>query len=603
MAWGVRSRYFVSFFLLMLVAFLGIGIYLENALGELLDAQITAELRRHALTGRSLAEKQEELTEISMSNLAGLMGQDLALRITFIGDDGQVLGDSQRQGRTLLAMENHNERPEVLDALRHGFGQSRRYSSTLSRHMLYVAIPFQSPQGFTGIVRVATSLENIQSTKDRLRWALVVASILFVVFAVSMSDFSAHWATRSLRYVIARAQNMAHSTNFPKIEVPPNDEMAGLVGSLNLMAEEKNNTLAQLSEQKSKMAAVLQSLGEGVIALDGQHCITLMNRSVLELLHLQTPLIGQPLDEVFPSKAFDELRLNVHHLEPFSAEFDLDGPSPRRVMATMTPLHEHQGHVIVLRDVTEIRRLEQVRRDFIANVSHELRTPVSVIQANAQTLLDGALEDEKYGHILASAMERNANRLARIISDLLDLSRLEADHFSLEPTTVELLSFVLEVAEMIKIAAEEKEISLEVLVPHHVFLQTDEEVLRRILINYLDNAVKYNASQAQIVVRVREYTQGQFRLEVVDDGPGISPQHQNRLFERFYRVDSGRSRKMGGTGLGLSIVKHLAEKIGESVGMETVKPHGSLFWVTLSCMENLNVTDLGASKIYIKSNG
>ena len=583
---GVQGRYFLSFLMLASVVVLTVGFYLEDTLGHWLDTQVTTELRRHALSGRAMIEKQNiSPTKENMDPLAHIFGQDLALRVTFIDANGHVLGDSQREGDSLLHMENHQDRPEVQDALRDGFGQSKRYSNTLSQSMLYVAIPFHTPRGDVGVVRTAMSLENVRAIKIRLRWVLAIAGVLSALLAVSLSSFSAQLATRSLRYVMALAQSMANKTPLPTIDVHPSDEMAGLVGSLNILAEEKYNTLAQLSEQKSTMAAVLQSMGEGVIALDGNQCITLMNRSVVELLQLSQPLIGQPLDKVFSQKTVAELGLNGLPSEPCSVEFDLDGTPLRRVMVVMTPLHEHPGYVIVLRDITEIRRLEQVRRDFIANVSHELRTPVSVIQANAQTLLNGALKDKKYSHILADAIDRNASRLARVISDLLDLSRMESKHYTLELTRLEILPIVLEVIELMTDRAAEKEIDLETSVPQNFFVQADEESLRRIVINFLDNAIKYIPVKSRIDIRIQENSD-RYQLEVVDNGPGIAPMHQDRLFERFYRVDSGRSRKMGGTGLGLSIVKHLAEKMGENVGMKDADPQGSLFWVTLSAPPN-----------------
>ena len=582
MIFGVRGRYFFSFLMIALLAIMTVGFYLEDAIGALLEAQIANELHRHALTGRALVEQQKKpLTQENLDPIANLFGQDLALRVTFINSEGAVLGDSQRSGSALINMGSHTGRPEVQAALQTGFGQSKRYSVTLALPMLYVAVPYHDAQGHIGVVRTSMSMENIQEIKRQLHWVMIIAGVLATLIAASMSNVSARWTTRSLRYVVALAQNMAYTTHVSKIEVHPSDEMAGLVGSLNLLAETKNNSLAQLAEQKSRMAAVLQSMGEGVIVLDGHQCITLMNQSVLKLLQLPHPLIGQTLKDVAPLKTFDELGLSTPRAASFSAEFDLDGPSPRRVMAVMTPMQAHPGHVIVLRDVTNIRRLEQVKKDFIANVSHELRTPVSVIQANAQTLLGGASKDKKYSRLLAEAMERNANRLARIISDLLDLSRMEAESFSLTLTPLALQPLVQEVVELLADPLATKEATLETDMPPDFFIKSDEESLRRILINFLDNAIKYTPSQTHILVRVRE-VHGLFRLEVVDNGPGIEPPHQDRLFERFYRVDAGRTRKMGGTGLGLSIVKHLAENMGETVGMASVEPQGSLFWVTLS---------------------
>ncbi|WP_130470193.1 ATP-binding protein [Candidatus Magnetaquicoccus inordinatus] len=585
MVLDLRSKYVLSFLLLVLIAIVTANIYLEYSLGEWLENQLVTELRRHAQIGRVLAESRELSTiEHNPDRLAGLFGQDPGIRITYIGDDGKVLGDSHRNGAALRSMDNHGQRPEVVAALQDGLGISRRESATMEQGMLYVALPFHSPDGGgQGVVRAALPLEGVQALTSRLRLSIIVAGLIAIMTAISLSGLFAHWTTYSQRHVIACAQTMAHSSRAPRIEIHANDALAGLASSLNLLAEEKNETLALLAERQSQMLAVLQSMHEGVIALDGRLQITLMNRSVMELLHLSQAPVGEAVQNIVPLRMCAELGLDRHYLpsQPFSTEFALDGPVERRVTAVVTPLHEHSGHVIVLRDVTEKRRLDAMRRDFVANVSHELRTPVSVLQANAQTLLEGALEDKKYSRILVSAMERNASRLAKLIADLLDLSRLEADQFAMEVQSLELLPIVLDVVDLVRVTAQEKEIELQVEVEAEMSILADAEVLRRILINFLDNAVKYIPNHSHVVVRTREQ-HGQWRLEVVDDGPGIAPQHRDRVFERFYRVDSGRSRKMGGTGLGLSIVKHLAEKMGEAVGMEAIVPQGSLFWLSLS---------------------
>ncbi|MBF0183489.1 MAG: hypothetical protein HQM06_03740 [Magnetococcales bacterium] len=584
MTLDLRSKYVLSFLLLVLIAIVTANVYLEYSLGEWLETQLVTELRRHATIGRLLVESDGSLTSNrNPDRLADLLGHDQGVRVTFIAEDGRVLGDSQRDAVALLSMDNHKLRPEVVEALRDGVGISRRESATMAQGMLYVAVPFQQPDGGQGIVRAAVPLEGVQALTSRLRMAIVVAGLIAIMTAISLSGLFAHWTTHSQRHVIACAQTMAHSTRAPRIEIHANDALAGLASSLNLLAEEKNETLALLSERQSQMLAVLQSMHEGVIALDGEQVITLMNRSVTELLSLPHAPVGEAVRHILPEQIRKELALEQPYLpaQPFSTEFDLPGPMVRRVTAVVTPLHEHPGHVIVLRDVTEKRRLDAMRRDFVANVSHELRTPVSVLQANAQTLLEGALEDNKYSRILVSAMERNASRLAKLIADLLDLSRLEADQFAIELQSLELLPIVHEVVDLVRLAAQDKEIKLQIMVEPEMTIRADAEVLRRILINFLDNAVKYVPNRAKIWVRTRE-RQGQWRLEVLDDGPGIAPQHRDRVFERFYRVDSGRSRKMGGTGLGLSIVKHLAEKMGETVGMEAIVPQGSLFWLSVS---------------------
>ncbi|MEO5364367.1 MAG: ATP-binding protein [Magnetococcus sp. DMHC-8] len=580
----IRGKYVLSFLLLVVITILATNTYLEYALGEWMESQLVTELRRHAETGRSLVEAQEQaLTPTVLNPLAHQLGQHPDLRITLIAADGQVLGDSQRDDEEVRAMANQGQQPEFLAAIQEGFGQSKHYFDTSSRPMLYVAVPFRHALSGSGVVRVATAMESVRFVNNRLHWIILTAGLIAGLAAVTLSSLSAHWTTRSQRHLIAGAEQMARSRHAPRIEVAANDELAGLAGFLNRLVEEKNLTWTQLSEQKSQMTAVLHSMNEGVLALDGQQHITLMNRSAQHLLGLPQPVPGQPLATLLPANVLAGLGLdrNLSSTQPGHAEFDLGGPPPRRVMATVTFLHEHQGHVVVLRDVTEKHRLDTIRRDFVANVSHELRTPVSVLQANAQTLLDGALEDPQYSRLLLEAMERNANRLAQIIADLLDLSRLEADQVIVDRQAIPLLAVVQEVVELVQGTADTKQIALQIEMPPALMVYADAEVLRRILINFLDNAIKYIPDHSRITVRTRT-VQEQRRLEVVDNGPGIAPQHRERLFERFYRVDSGRSRKMGGTGLGLSIVKHLADKMGERVGMEAVEPQGSLFWVTLS---------------------
>lgn len=587
MTLGVRFRYILSFFLLTTVAVTLVGIYLEESLDTWLEAHMRAELRRYALVGRALLEAEgQPYTMEALDRLANQFGQDSTVRITFIAADGQVLGDSQQDGEALRGMANYATQPEVQKALQNSLGEAIQATTTRTPSMLIVAMPFNHPQGGRGVVRTAIIVSDLSSL-IHLRGLLFGAGLLFIVFGLFVSNLSAQWMFRPLRYVVERAQEMTSTAHAPQINMQGNDTVAGLANSFNFLAAEKEETLARLSEQQAKMATVLHSMEEGVIAVDKQRLITLMSRSALELFHLSNAQDGYPLTAVLPQEVVDELGFDLdgnsegRFFNTSTTEFDLDGPPPRRIVAAMTPLHENQGHVIVLRDVTEKRRLEQIRRDFVANVSHELRTPVSVIQANAQTLLGNAMEDPVYRRVLAVAMERNANRLARIIADLLDLSRLEADQFPMEMETLPLHPLVQDVVELIRAAATAKEITVHIDLSAELFIRADAEAMRRILINFLDNAVNYIPHNSSIWVRLNGQSD-QPCLEVADDGPGIAPHHMGRLFERFYRVDSGRTRKMGGTGLGLSIVKHLAEKMGERVGMEAVEPHGSVFWVSVS---------------------
>jgi two-component system phosphate regulon sensor histidine kinase PhoR len=289
--------------------------------------------------------------------------------------------------------------------------------------------------------------------------------------------------------------------------------------------------------------------------------------------------VGRPLFEVVDARELDELAKSG--LEgAASAELTVEGKTPRRVLARAMPLRSTGGTVIAMHDVTEMRRLETIRKDFVANVSHELRTPVSIIRANAETLLDGALEDPERARSFVEALHRNSERLSRIISDLLDLSRVEAGRYQFEMINVPLDHAVERAAEAVEPKADHRNVAIEVSVPEGVSAWADAKALDQILLNLLDNSIKYTPEGGHVSVRVEERA-GLVRVEVQDDGPGIKPEHRARIFERFYRIDPGRSRDMGGTGLGLAIVKHFVESMGGRVGVEPAFPRGSIFWITL----------------------
>jgi two-component system phosphate regulon sensor histidine kinase PhoR len=337
--------------------------------------------------------------------------------------------------------------------------------------------------------------------------------------------------------------------------------------------------LAERAAERARFQSALESMSEAVLVVGPDHRITFANRAALAVLLSQGTPVGRRLFDAIRAPALEEL-LERARDEVATAEFDLPGTPPRRMLARVTPLHAGAGQVLVMHDVSEMRRLETVRRDFVANVSHELRTPVSVILASAETLLDGALQDPEHGPRFVQAIHTSAERLSRLIADLLDLSRIEAGRYVLDPRELSVPGVLGRAVEAVRDRAASKGQAIRVTVPDTLRVFADAEALDQVLMNLLDNAVKYTPHGGQITVAAREEP-GEVRIEVADDGPGIEPRHQTRIFERFYRVDSGRSQEMGGTGLGLAIVKHLVDAMGGRVGMELVHPHGSRFWLTL----------------------
>jgi two-component system phosphate regulon sensor histidine kinase PhoR len=320
-------------------------------------------------------------------------------------------------------------------------------------------------------------------------------------------------------------------------------------------------------------------MAEAVIALDADDRVQLANSAAVELLESGWVEPGQPVLELVRAPAFAELLPRVREQGRASAELSVGKTANRQVIARGASLGQ-RGIVIVMLDVTEIRRLEAVRRDFVANVSHELRTPISIIRANAETLLDGALTDRERGPGFAHAITRSAERLGRIVGDLLELSRIESGRVTLTRRPLVLVDVVARVVDSLQLQARARTMTLTYDVPEELEPICDEGALEQILTNLVENALKYTPEGGRVQVAAADEG-SHVRIDVTDDGPGIEARHRQRIFERFYRVDPGRSRDMGGTGLGLSIVKHLVEELGGSVEVLDNEPQGSTFRVRL----------------------
>jgi two-component system phosphate regulon sensor histidine kinase PhoR len=585
---GVRGKLFlVSVSLVLAVVFLS-GVYLERELVAWAQARAQVELQGHARLVRVLLEHDGETPgagPTDMDALADRVAAPIDARVTIIGVDGRVLGDSEFADDRLAALEPHGDRPEVVSALRDGEGVARRTSASLTTDMLYVALPFRLAPGVAGerqaVVRVARPLREIDAAVRRLWIAFAVAGVFAVAGAVLLSALASHYLSRTLRGLVQDARRMVETGEKSRVSAPSHDEIGGLAGSLNRMADELEGAVATLAAERSRFEAVLESMDEGVIALDQRQQLTMINRAALGLLSLSTGHDGRTLAERIPIPTLHQLVAEALTGRPERREFETLTSPPRQILAYASPLRNQQGAVVVMHDVTEIRRLERIRRDFVANVSHELRTPVSIIRLNAETLLDGALERPEVARKFLEAQMRNADRLAALVSDLLEISRIEAGTYEIHADFLRVAPIVERIVDSVQQIAEEKNMQVTCEVPPGLMAWADPQALEHVLLNLVDNAVKYTPAGGKIAVRVRAEGE-RVRIEVEDNGPGIEPRHRDRIFERFYRVDKGRSREVGGTGLGLAIVKHLAEAMDGSVGVGPASPQGSIFWVVLA---------------------
>jgi two-component system phosphate regulon sensor histidine kinase PhoR len=572
---GVRGKLFIASLGLITIVGLAGGLYLDNQLSALAEHALEQELLKHAQTAREAAlALGSNPDQAALDSLADRLGDASGSRITFIARDGTVIGDSALSMDGLEHEDNHATRPEFRAALAGQKHVVHRYSTTTSQDMVYAAVPWYDKHG---VVRASTPVTVMHDILARQRMLVLLAAGLGLIVAVLVSAIASHLAARVLASFAASARAILTGGQ-KRLPVLSEDELGHLAGSLNRLAEERSQTITALIRERDRLNAILHGVSEGLLALDRDQRIELANPAALRLLALPADPEGRKLVEVLRTPSFIEL-VEHGHDGPQSAELMLEDP-PRHLMVTTAPLRATGGTVVVMHDVTNLRHMESMRRDLVANVSHELRTPVSIIRANAETLMDGALDDPSQARSFVQAILRHSERLSNLLSDLLDLSRIEGGAYPLCLEAVAVRTAVQRAADTLQRAAKAKGLCVEVQAEADLWALADSQALDQVLVNLLDNAIKYSFEGGTIDV-IAEARNGQVHIVVSDDGPGIQERHRARIFERFYRVDTGRSRALGGTGLGLSIVKHLVVLMNGTVGVEPVEPRGSAFWVNL----------------------
>ncbi len=583
---GVRGKLIIISVCVIAVALLISDLVLTSSLDKTMTAQTRSDLMiRTEMAEREatrLAEATPSSTRDTWQPLATELGQRAKARVTIITLDGVVLGDSSLDSKEVLLIENHNERPEVMEALTQGRGASVRHSSTIGQRMMYVATPFHRQGLVAGVVRMALPLSQIDQAIVNLRMLLFGASILALILAGLVSTLATRRISRTLRQLAETAGRMVEGDLGERTRTPGHDEIATLGKSLDRLAENLSGALRQLKTERDLLGGILAGMQEGVLVVDRNAHVIHANPALRGMLLLGADCIGKPLlDVIRNADLLEILRRGQSQAAVASGEIELAGIKPRRLMAHVSPLeNEHGDLLVVLVDVTQLRQLESIRKDFVANASHELRTPVASMRSAAETLR-GAMDDPDAARPFLEIIERNAGRLHQLVEDLLDLSRIESREFRLQMEPLDLGVFAELMTKSYSRLAQDKGIRLEVDDnARGILALADRRAMEQIVGNLLDNAIKYCPHGA--TVHLRPDVQGdKVRMTVSDTGPGIPPQHLPRLFERFYRVDAGRSRELGGTGLGLAIVKHLVEAMGGTVSVESEAGLGTIFSFTL----------------------
>jgi two-component system phosphate regulon sensor histidine kinase PhoR len=583
---GIRSKLFLVSLGLIVLSVAIANAYLTRAL----DRDMTERIRRELLVRLRLIERDAAMATAALDDmtswdeLADDLGSRAQARVTIIRKDGLVLGESDVDMPVLGLLDNHAHRPEVRDALARGQGSSTRFSDTVRRRMLYVAVPFHRDGIVVGFARIARPLTEVDMAIGQVRRTIFFASALTLLVAIVFSSIAAHRISKTVLVLTDAARRMAAGDLAVRTRAEGSDEVAELGRALDHLAESLQTALEDLRAERDRMGRVLDSMREGVLLLDSENRVQLANPALREMLLLDRDIVGKTQLEIVRNAELKRILDTARDGgAPASGEIEVGDLKPRRLLvhAIGLPDDEASGVLAVFVDVTELRRLESMRRDFVGNVSHELRTPITAVRSAAETLRVALESGPQASATFVDIIERNAERLHRLVEDLLDLSRIESREFRLNLETVDLQPVADHVVTLLRPNAERKRMRLVVDIhPGTPPARAARRALEQVLSNLVDNAVKYGLEGGSVTLRAQSEASA-VRVSIEDDGPGVEAKHLPRLFERFYRVDAGRSREVGGTGLGLSIVKHLVEAMGGTVGVESTPGKGSRFSVTL----------------------
>lgn len=560
--------------------------WLKNSYLETLGSDLTARaLFLSRLGARDLSPAHRAATD----SLVKKMGSETATRLTIILPTGEVFADSISDPSL---MTSHSDRPEVVAALKGEKGHSLRRSYTLKKKMLYAAVPVRLNGRIVAVARAAIPTVATNKALQSVYTRIAATGIVIALLAALLTFLVSRRVSLTLSEIKTGAERFAAGDLFYRMDGGTSEEIGALAETMNRMAEELHEKLTTITSQRNELEAVLLGMTEALIVVDEQEHIMRLNRAAEKLLDVDSDAVrGRTLLEAIRNSDLQRLvRQVLDSVTPVETDLIFPGESDLFLQARGSILKDSDGQsmgaVVVLNDVTRLRTLEKIRKDFVANVSHELKTPVTSIKGFVETLTEGAIDDPDHARRFLDILMRHADRLGMIIEDLLSLSRIEQ---ATERGTITLregaMTSVLEaVIKTCRDRALEKDISLEMKCDETAVAKINQTLLEQALVNLVDNAVKYS-NPGQCVQIVCHRSNGAIVIEVLDRGCGIPREHLGRIFERFYRVDKARSRDVGGTGLGLAIVKHIVNAHKGTVSVQSSLGVGSTFSIRLPAME------------------
>ncbi len=577
----------LSYFLVVLISFGVVAFFLDRSLEKNSFQDIKASLidQTVLIQNQMSAEHLIQSNTVDLMAFVGSLGPKINARITIVNPKGKVLADSQRSLDEVLKMENHADRREIRAALSGQVGEDTHYSNTFKKNMLYVALPVRDQGSIVGALRLAIPLTSVDKTLSAVRKIIIVGMILAVFLALAFGWIVSAQTIQPIERMIQVSRRFAEGDFSRTIPQDSRNEIGELTVTLNKMAKDLESKIYEIKTQNQHLEAIFSSMIEGVIVVNGSGQVISINAAVEKIFAI-THRRGEkrPLLEIIRNNdIFEIMNKALTKGEVFSRDVSLSYPVKKIFRINASPVFEKgvvSGCLVVIHDITEIRRLETMRRDFVANVSHELKTPLTSIKGYVETLLDGALEDKEHSRQFLTIVSEHAERLGQLINDLLDLSTIESQEVALNDSTFDLKGLLQKVLSNFKTQIGKQGLRIIDELSKDLMITADHARMEQVLTNLIDNAVKFNKPGGFIKFSGKN-SENRIEIVVEDSGIGIPASDVPRIFERFYRVDKARSRELGGTGLGLSIVKHIIELHHGTIGVESAEGFGSKFWFSL----------------------
>ncbi|GGF98317.1 two-component system histidine kinase PnpS [Paenibacillus abyssi] len=582
------------------LSILGAGLFMAQSFRENhLDTLQANMVREMKLIVSSMAWETgtPEMLYDYYTNEALKVKQITGERVTFIRGDGVVLGDSDHDPRDMM---NHALRNEVVEAKENGVGRDIRKSETTNDNLMYVAIPIDPSSASSGVIRLAMGLEEVEGSVRELWYTLFIVLLLLFIASAVASYHIAKGLTRPLEQMSIVARRIKNMDYQARVNIDKSDEIGELGQSINAMADSLQEQMERIHRDENKLESVLNNMINGIVMIDRDGFVVLMNSRAEEVLGFSsTALVGRHFTEA--KQQYELLQIIQEGLDTrkdLKEEITFYYPEERLLELNLVAIfHGREGFgglLLVLQDVSAIRRLERMRSEFVANVSHELKTPIAAVKGFAETLLGGAVNDPETARSFLKIIFDESERLNRLIGDILELSKVESRRIPLQFSPIEMSSFISDTVEFIAAQAHRKNIRMDMKVDQGIYVEADEDRLRQIMMNLLSNGINYTPDGGRVSISVEpivkkaphnDAAEGEdddyIRIKISDTGIGIPKKDLPRIFERFYRVDKARSRSSGGTGLGLSIVKHLVELHKGTITVESTVGVGSTFIIEL----------------------